>query len=113
LITEGIIWALAAAGSFKWNVLLSTAGRLLIYVCVCAAVPVLRRKNRAAPAYRLPAGNVFAAAGVLFMLALASQMGRGEWLVILATLALALINWLWVRRQTVEEAAPPKFSVYG
>jgi hypothetical protein len=37
---------------------------------------------------------------MLFMLALASQMGRGEWAVILITIAVALVNWLWVRRST-------------
>ena len=113
LITAGIIWALAAAGNFKWNVLLSVAGRVLIYACVCVSLPVLRRKHPTASAYRLPAGDAFAAAGVLFVMALASQMSRSNWAVILVTMAVAFVNWLWVRRQTVGEAAPPNFSVDG
>ncbi len=99
LVLAAIVWTLAAVGNFKWNVLLSSVGRLFAYGIVCASLPVLRRKRPAAPAYRLPAGNFFAAAGVLFMLALASQMGRGEWAAILITMAVALVNWLWVRRQ--------------
>jgi len=99
LVVAAIVWTLAAVGNFKWNVLLSSVGRLFAYGSVCAALPVLRRKRPAAPAYRLPAGNFFAAAGVLFMLALASQMGRGEWAVILITMAVACVNWLWVRRR--------------
>jgi len=112
LVVAAIVWTLAAVGNFKWNVLLSSTGRLFAYGSVCAALPVLRRKRPAAPAYRLPAGNLFAAVGVLFMLALASQMGRGEWAVILITMAVALVNWLWVRRPARETGDPRKSAQY-
>jgi len=99
LVFAAIIWCLAAAGSFTWNVFLSSVGRLLIYGFTCAALPVLRRKYPDARAYRLPAGNLFSALGVFFMVLLASHMSRGEGIVILITTAIAIANWLWARNR--------------
>lgn len=112
LVLAAIVWTLAAIGNFKWNVVISMAGRLFTYGSVCAALPMLRRKRPAAPSYRLPAGTFFAAAGMLFMLALVSQMGRGEWAVIVATMAVALVNWLWVRRPAGEAGESPESAQY-
>jgi APA family basic amino acid/polyamine antiporter len=102
LIFAGIVWCLAALGNFKWNVIISSVGRLFVYVLVCASLPVLRRKRPSAPAYRLPAGNLAAALGVVFMLVLVSRMRLGEWIVILVTMAIALVNWLWARDRFAE-----------
>jgi len=99
LVFAAIIWCLAAAGSFTWNVFLSSVGRLLIYGFTCAALPVLRRKYPDARVYRLPAGNLFSALGVFFMVLLASHMSRGEGIVILITTAIAIANWLWARNR--------------
>jgi hypothetical protein len=66
---------------------------------VCAALPALRRKCPDAAAYRLPAGNFFAALGIIFMLVLVSRMQLGEWTVILATMIIAFVNWLWARNR--------------
>jgi hypothetical protein len=68
---------------------------------VCAALPALRRKSPDAAAYRLPGGNFFAGLGIIFMLVLVSRMRLGEWTVILATMIIAFVNWLWVRNRTV------------
>jgi amino acid transporter len=100
LFFTGIVWSLAALGNFKWNVIISSAARLFAYAIVCAALPVLRRTRPNSPSYRLPAGNFVAALGVVFMLVLALRMGLGEWIVILATLAIAFANWLWARKIT-------------
>jgi basic amino acid/polyamine antiporter, APA family len=97
LAFAGIVWCLAAAGSFTWNVFLSSVGRLFIYGFTCAALPVLRRKYPDAHAYRLPAGNLFAVLGVLFVVLLASRMNRGEGIAILVTMSIAIANWLWAR----------------
>jgi K+ transporter len=71
---------------------------------VCAALPVLRRKYPDAAAYRLPAGDLVAALGIIFMLVLVSRMRLGGWIVILVTLAIAFVNWLWARnRQEIPE----------
>lgn len=95
----GIVWCLAALGNFRWNVLISSAGRLFAYGVVCAAVPALRRKRPDAAAYRLPAGNFFAGLGIILMLALVSRMRLGEWIVILGTMGIAVVNWLWARNR--------------
>jgi amino acid transporter len=97
LAFAGIVWGLAAAGSFTWNVFISSVGRLFIYGFTCAALPVLRRKYPNARAYRLPAGNLFAALGVLFVVLLASRMSRSDGIVFLATMGIAIANWLWAR----------------
>lgn len=95
LVFAGIVWLLAAVGSFQWNVILSSVARLFIYGFTCASLPVLRRKYPNAHAYRLPAGKLFAVLGILFMAAMATRMNRGEGVVVLATIAVAFANWLW------------------
>jgi APA family basic amino acid/polyamine antiporter len=101
LIFAGIIWSLAALGNFKWNVTISSVARLFVYGFVCGSLPVLRRKNPGAPAYRIPAGNFVAALGITFMLVLVSRMRPSEWIVILATMGVAFVNWLWTRNRVV------------
>jgi basic amino acid/polyamine antiporter, APA family len=97
LIFAGIVWALAAAGNFKWNVIISSVARLFVYILVCTALPVLRRKTPAAPAFRVPAGNFVAGLGVALMLVLVTRMSADEWAIILATMTIAFANWLWAR----------------
>ena len=97
-----IVWTLAGAGSFRWNVVLSSVGRLFIYGVTCASLPVLRRRHPDARAFRLPAGDLFAALGVLFMVALLSRINRNEGIVILVTVAIAFGNWMWVRKRPCE-----------
>ncbi len=104
LVFAAIIWCLSAAGSFTWNVFLSSVGRLFIYGLTCAALPVLRKKYPNRRAYRLPAGNLFAVLGVFFMVLLASRMNRGEVIFILITTAIAIANWLWARNRQKGEA---------
>jgi APA family basic amino acid/polyamine antiporter len=96
-VFTGIVWCLAAAGNFKWNVILSSVGRLLIYGITCAALPALRRKYPGARAYRLPAGNWIAALGVFFVVLVATRMSRGEGIILLVTTAIAFANWLVAR----------------
>ncbi|MCU1341109.1 MAG: hypothetical protein JWN92_532 [Candidatus Acidoferrum typicum] len=95
----GCVWCLAVLGNFRWNVLISSAGRLFAYGVVCAALPMLRRKLPGAAAYQLPAGNFFACVGIILMLALVSRMQMGEWIVILVIMGIAFVNWLWVRNR--------------
>src|SRR5580704_14428204 len=104
LAFAGIVWCLAAAGNFRWNVILSSVARLFVYGFTCAALPVLRRKYPRAHAYRLPVGNLFALLGVLFVVLLASRMSRREGMVILVTMAIAMVNWLWARNWQKEAA---------
>jgi APA family basic amino acid/polyamine antiporter len=87
---------LALSGTFIWNAVLSAAGRLLTYGLVCGAMLRLRRLQPQADAFRVPAGPVVAMLGLAFCAVLVTQMGRGELLAILATMAVALVNWLRV-----------------
>jgi APA family basic amino acid/polyamine antiporter len=95
-----LLWSLAIAGNFRWNVLLSAVARLFTYGLVCGALLVLRRRNPEAPAYRLPGGRILASLGIVFMAVLVSRMHRGEFTVILVTAGIALANWMWVRTST-------------
>ena len=101
-----VMYALAVGGSFTWNVILSAVARLLTYGIVCTAVLTLRRKQPHADAFRLPAAPVWSGLGVLFVLVLALRMGRGEMMAIVATMAVALANWIWARRRPSAAAGP-------
>jgi amino acid transporter len=94
--------ALAASGSFLRNLTLSVVARLITYGLVCAAVPVLRARDgtpsAAPPArFRLPAGMLFAILGVAGMAVMATQVSRGEAIVMVIVVALATVHWLVVR----------------
>jgi APA family basic amino acid/polyamine antiporter len=92
-----LLWALAVAGSFRWNAGLSAVARLATYASVCAALPVLRRKSAEPPRFRLPLGDAFAVVGFAFSLSIASRMGPGELVILLVITAVAVLNWRWAR----------------
>jgi APA family basic amino acid/polyamine antiporter len=98
VIFAALCWILALAGSFTWNVTLSAVSRLFYYGAVCAAVPVLRRKQPGAAWLRLPGGSRLAALGVLICLVLLTGADFSKSLVLLATVVIALLNYLLVRR---------------
>lgn len=92
-----VCWILALAGTFTWNVTLSAVARLFYYGAVCAAVPVLRRKQPEAAWFRLPAGMSFAVLGVLICVVLLTAVDFSKTLILLATIVIAFLNWLAVR----------------
>lgn len=92
------VWGLAISGTFTWNVTLSVIARLFYYAVVCLAVIVLRRKQPRAARVRVPGGQVLAVLGVGIAVALATQVDLSKSLILAATVAAALVNWLWVRR---------------
>ena len=91
------LWAFALLGTFTWNVTLSAVARLFYYGAVCAAVPVLRRKQPEAATFRLPLGPVLPALGVLICLALLTRVDFSKSLILLAVILTATVNWLLVR----------------
>ena len=99
LLFAGLLWMLAVAGNFRWNVLLSSVSRLFIYGLVCGALLVLRRKQPHVPAYRLPAGQILAVMGIGLMAVLLTRIHRDDLVVIAATAAVAFLNWLATRRR--------------
>jgi basic amino acid/polyamine antiporter, APA family len=96
----GLVWALALAGSFKWNATLSAVARLFTYGSTCAALVAFRKKPLLDASVRLPAGSLVAFLGILFCLVLVTRMGRMEFWIVLATGIVAFVNWLWARRRT-------------
>ena len=105
LVFASSLWVLATMGNFRWNVVLSSAARLIIYGLVCAALLALRRKQPHAAAYRLPLGPIFAVIGIALMIALFTHTTREELAWILATAVVAFLNWLATRRHVVPAAA--------
>ncbi len=100
VVFAGLVWALAVGASFQWNVTLSAVARLFTYGATCAALVAFRKKPREEAGLRLPAGGLFALLGILFCLALITQMGRAEFWIVLATGVVGLANWAWARRRT-------------
>jgi L-asparagine transporter-like permease len=96
------MFVLALLGTFRNNAVLSAVARLFTYGVVCAAVMTLRRKHPDANAFRLPAGPLVSGLGLAFVLALVTQMGRSEVMAIAAVMLVALLNWVWIRRNNVE-----------
>lgn len=97
-----LVWLLAVSGSFLQNLTLSAVSRLVTYGLVCAALPVLRKRDGtpgapAAAAFRLPGGPVFAALGLLGMLIVATQVSAGEAVIMAVVVALATLHWLRVK----------------
>lgn len=91
-------WLLALFGTFTWNATLSAVARLLYYGLVCASLPVFRRKQPGAALFRLPGGVSFGVLGAGICLALIFGVNLSGSLILLATAAVALVNWLVVRR---------------
>ena len=93
-----LVWALAVGGTFRWNVTLSAVARLFTYGFTCAALLALRRRGGPEDYLRLPAGALLGVLGLAFSLALALRMGRTEFLIIVVTVVIAVLNWLWARK---------------
>ncbi len=98
LFFAAMVWVFALSGQFKWNVTLSTVARLLYYAVGCAALPMLRRKQPGEARFRLPAGNFLAGLGIVLCIVLVTRVDFGQSLIVLATIALALTNWVAVAR---------------
>ncbi len=98
LVFAVLTWLFAGLGSFSWNVTLSAVARLFYYGLGCAALPMLRRKDPGGAMFQLPAGNVLAVLGIGVCLALITQVDLKGSLILIATLAVAFVNWLLVRR---------------
>lgn len=92
-----LVFVFAALGNFQWNATLSAVSRLTVYGAMAISVPVLRRRRDAKSQFLLPAPYLFSSLALLFSMALLTQMGRGECIVVGATCGIALINWFLVR----------------
>jgi basic amino acid/polyamine antiporter, APA family len=105
LVYTALLLAFALAGNFRWNITLSAVARLLTYASFAVALLVLRRREPNAKAFRLRAGPFIAALTLAFCIVLSLQTPRSNLSVVLATAAIATINWLVVRRQPLDTVA--------
>jgi hypothetical protein len=71
--------------------------RILYYGGTCAAVPVLRRMQPGAAAFRLPGGLVLPVLGMVICAVLLTRVDFSKSVILLVTIAIALVNWLMVR----------------
>jgi len=83
----------------------TAVARIVTYGAVCAALPVLRRKNPQQQTFRLAAGPILAGLGLAFAGILATGMTRTELFILLATAVVATVNWLSVRHRLNPVAA--------
>ena len=97
-----LVWLLALFGSFAGNATLSAGSRLFYYGVACVAVPVLRKKKPDRPSFVLPGGNLIGILGVVMCAALLTQIEYKKSLVLLAAVAVAFLNWLVVRKRSVQ-----------
>jgi hypothetical protein len=91
------LFVFAAMGDFRWNAILSAATRLVVYGAMAVALIVMRKRNGPAP-FPLPAGILFSAASMVIVLMLLGHVGKGEGIVVGQTAAVALANWVTVRK---------------
>lgn len=101
LLFAALAMAFSIAGNFRWNAVLTTLSKILVYGGVAAALPALRRKQPQADAFRLPAGNFFAVLALLFMAVLATRIQRSAGAVLAITLLVGFATWMWARRKFV------------
>lgn len=98
LIYATLVFVFAAIGNFEGNAVLSAVSRLAVYTAMAISVPVLRRRNDGKSQFHLPLPYLFSAAALLFSLVLFAQMGKAEFYVVGGTVAIALANWVFVRK---------------
>ena len=104
LAFAGLSWVLANMAGLLQNLSLAAVSRLFTYGLVCAALPVLRRKDREtdsgiSPAqFRVPLGSLLAAVGVVGSFVLATGMSLREAVTMAMVIMLATGYWFWRRR---------------
>ena len=107
LIFGLLTWGLALGASFEWNVTLSAVARLFYYGLVCAALPVLRRKQPDAAGFRLPGGVVFAVLGVMVCLVLGTRVDHVGSYILGGVVCIGFLNWLVVRKNSSTRGRSP------
>src|SRR5262249_48991770 len=101
-----LLWAFSQFASFSWNVTLSAVTRIVYYAGICAAVPVLRHKQPGVDAFRIPGGLTLPVLGVAICVLLLTRVDFGKSVILLATIAVALLNWALVRDRGLRAVRP-------
>jgi basic amino acid/polyamine antiporter, APA family len=101
-----LLWGFSQFASFSWNVTLSAVARIFYYGGICAAVPVLRRRQPGAAAFRLPGGLLLPLVGVALCAVLLTRVDFSKSVILLVTIAVALLNWALVRDRGLRAVRP-------
>ena len=99
-----LVWLLALFGSFAGNATLSAGSRLFYYGVICAALPVLRRKQKTRAPFQLRGGTLVAVLGMLICAILLTRIEYNKSIVLVAAIAVAFLNWLLVRNRNTDSA---------
>jgi basic amino acid/polyamine antiporter, APA family len=91
--------AFTLAGNFRWNITLSAIVRLFTYGSIAIALLILRKRNPKADAFRLPGGPALAIVAILFCVVLLVRAPLSNSTVVMATAAVAALNWALVRNR--------------
>jgi basic amino acid/polyamine antiporter, APA family len=103
-VFAALIWIFALLGSFSWNVTLSAVARLAYYAAVCAAVPMLRRRQPGAAMFRVPGGPTLPILGVAICALLLTRVDFTKSVILIATIMIATLNWFGVRNRELLRA---------
>jgi basic amino acid/polyamine antiporter, APA family len=101
-----IVWLLAWFGTFAGNATLSAGSRLFYYGVICASLPALRRKHKTLAVFHLPGGTLMAILGVLICATLLTRIEYNKSIVLLIAVAVAFLNWLFVRNRAPKQNLP-------
>ena len=99
LIFGLLTWGLALAANFEWNVTLSAVARLFYYGLICAALPVLRKRNPNAAGFRLLGGPYLAVIGVVTCVVLGTRIDHVGSYILGTVVLVGFLNWLIVRKK--------------
>jgi basic amino acid/polyamine antiporter, APA family len=91
------VWLFSLFAGFAWNVTLSAVARVFYYAGICAAVPVLRRRQGQAAVWRVPGGVLAPVTGIFLCAVLLTGVDFSQSAILLVTVGVALLNW-WVVR---------------
>lgn len=98
LVSVVCMWVFTVASTFTSALTVTVGLRVLIYLATCAALPVLRRGNAAAP-FRLPGGAIIPAACILVCLVLLALRPLAETIQLAVVLAVGIVLWAAVGRR--------------
>ena len=104
LFFAAVSWILANQAGLLQNLSLASVSRLFVYGLVCAALPVLRRKEGTdvpPPLFRAPLGGGLAILGIAVSLTLATRINLREAVTLGLTVAMATTYWFVSRRRRV------------
>lgn len=100
LIFAASLWVFSLIGSFGWNVAISAMARLFYYGSVCAALPVLRRRQDIPPPlFRLSGGNIISILAIGASLLLFPRLDRASASVVAVLVLCVIANGWWARNR--------------